>query len=216
MHVENFDMLKIIYEADDPELMEKVWSFRHKRFVEELGWEELRRDDCRERDEFDTADTLHAVLVHGGNVIGYSRLLPTTRSHLTNDFCRQHGIEPPSGPHIYEWSRCAAELGAPDVNGHAASDLLMTGVLECLVEIGARAVVFLTYAPIVKMMRRRGYPVEHISSLRLANGDQVEAVFSTLPVDLLFRHRQRHSIQVSLLAWGHARAVDRHRPAAAA
>lgn len=209
-------MLKIIREIDDPELMERVWTFRHTRFVEELGWEELRRGDCRERDEFDTEGAMHVVLVHDDEVVGYSRLLPTIEPHLTSRFCLQSTTKPPSGPRVLEWSRCATKVDAPDIDGHRASDMLMTGVLECLVALDVDAVVFLTYLPVVKMMRRRGYPIQHLDTLNLANGDRVEAVFSKLPADLLPRHMQKHGIAHSLLDWGFAAATDRFdRPTAA-
>jgi acyl-homoserine lactone synthase len=209
-------MLKILHEADDPELMEKVWSFRYERFVLQLGWEELRRPDQRERDEFDTAETIHAVLVSSAEVVGYSRLLPSNSPHLTLNFGRCVGIDTPTGPSIFEWSRCATAISAPRLNGLSASDLLMTGVLECLIEVGAQAVVFLTYPAISRMMRRRGYPIRKLGSLMLPSGDTVDAVTSKLPYDLLDRHRHNHGITGSLLEWGTPAVFKPRKPPAAA
>lgn len=209
-------MLKIICEADDPALMELVWSFRHQRFVADIGWEELRRPDHRERDAFDTSQTIHAILVNNGEVLGYSRLLPTTLPHLTRDFCQRSGVATPAGKSIYEWSRCAVAVDVPDIHGYRASDLLMTGVLECLVELGAKTVIFLTYHPIIRMMRRRGYPVRKLCSLTLSNGDRIEAVSSALSMNLLFKHRHRHNISRSLLEWGPSITARRIEPPAAA
>ena len=209
-------MLRIIRGADDPELMEQVWLFRHKRFVEQLGWEELRREDGRERDLFDTADAIHVVLVHRGRIVGYSRLITTTLPHFASSLRRSLSARLPSGPSIFEWSRCATAVDAPPVGGHAASDLLMTGVLECLVQLNARAIVFVTYTPLVKMMRRRGYPVECLDILSLNNGDQVEVVSSSLPPNLLSLHRKRHGIKQSLLVWGREGTATPQRPPTAA
>jgi len=209
-------MLKVIHEADDPELMEKVWLFRHQRFVEQLGWEELRRKDGRERDQYDTADAIHAVLVCRGKIVGYSRLLPTTRPHFAGSLCGHLSARMPSGPSIFEWSRCATVLDAPPIGAHAASDLLMTGVLECLVQLNARAIVFVTYAPLVKMMRRRGYPVRYLDILSLNNGDRVEVISSRLPPSLLSLHRERYRIRQSLLVWGREGTATPQRPPTAA
>jgi len=193
-------MLTILYEEDDPELMDRVFSFRHQRFVEHMGWQELRRSDQREKDQYDGADVLHAVLIHEHQVIGYSRLLPTTSPHFVGDYSQLDAEALPCGPEIFEWSRCATLPCAPFVKGMAASDLLMTGVLECLIRIGARAIVFLTYPPLVMMMRQRGYPVQVLADISL-NAERVQVVFSTLPEDLLARHRESYSIQGSLLSF---------------
>jgi acyl-homoserine lactone synthase len=209
-------MLKIMREKDDPALMERVWAFRHHRFVEQLGWEELRRSDGRERDEFDTGQTYHAVLVDGGHVIGYSRLIRTTQPHLTNDFCVAANVEIPSGEFIFEWSRCAIARGAPRNRGHSAANLLMTGVLECLLELEAQRIVFLTYPVVTTMMRRRGYPVQRHLGFELANGDRIEAVSSAISPQLLLRHRQKHCISASLTCWEPYAFADRRKQPTAA
>ncbi|OWW02335.1 N-acyl-L-homoserine lactone synthetase [Rhizobium sp. R72] len=210
-------MLRIIREADDPELMERVWLFRHRRFVEQLGWEELRRQDGRERDQYDRADAIHAVLVHGDRIIGYSRLLPTTRPHFARSLSRHLSARLlPSGSLIFEWSRCATALDAPSAGGHSAADLLMTGVLECLVHLNASEIVFVTYTPLVDMMQRRGYPVKRLSTVALGNGDRVEIVSSSIPPDLLSQHQQTHGIRQSLLVWGRDGSATAQRPPTAA
>lgn len=192
------NMLTILYEDDDPLLMEKVWSFRHRRFVEQMEWNELRRRDQRERDQYDRPDIVHAVLVHKKEVIGYSRLLPTTAPHFARDYSQLAPGSLPSGPDIFEWSRCATALNAPFINGIAASDLLMTGVLECLVRMGAKAILFLTYPPLVMMMRQRGYPVQVLADVTL-QGHRVEVAYSIIPDDLLSRHYKDYGIAGEVL-----------------
>lgn len=196
-------MLQIIYEDDDPALMKRVWAFRHRRFVEQMGWRELARDDELERDQYDTSTALHLVLEHNGEVVGYSRLLPTTGPHLVQEFLPAL-ITPPSGPRVYEWSRCATALDAPPIAGLPAGEILMTGALECLTCIGAEAISFLTYPAVVRMMRRRGYPARILADITVANGDKVQAVFSTLPAGLLARHWQAIGIEQTLVAWGNS------------
>jgi len=209
-------MIRIIHEIDDPTLMEQVWSFRHQRFVVERGWTELRRPDLRERDEFDTNHAYHAVLIDGRDVVGYSRLLPTTLPHLTQEFAGRQGTTTPAGPSVFEWSRCAVAPGPRKIDGKLPSDILMTGVLECLIELEATSVVFLTYNNVIKMMRRRGYPVVTLCSVALQNGDSVNAAASLLTKELLLQHRQRHDISGSILDWGRATDAKRLKPPAAA
>ena len=209
-------MLRIIHEADDPELMEQVWFFRHQIFVQHLGWDELRREDGRERDEYDTADAIHAILIHGRRILGYSRLIPTTRPHFTSSLHRPLTAKLPMGSDIFEWSRCATDLHKASIGAYATSDLLMTGVLECLVQLSARTILFVTCSPLIDMMKRRGYPVQCLDIVSLGNGDRAEIASSNLPHDLLARHRQRYGIRRSLLAWGRDRTAFPQRPQAAA
>jgi acyl-homoserine lactone synthase len=93
-----------------PGLMEQVWRFRHRIFVEELGWSNIARPDGREIDQFDHEDAIHQICLIGEQLVGYQRLLPTTRPHLLTDVMPElcEG-PPPVGPHIFEWTRnCVA------------------------------------------------------------------------------------------------------------
>ena len=98
--------------AQHEKLMLEAFRFRHDIFVEEKGWEDLRRSDKLEIDAFDDAHTVHQICRRAGVIVGYQRLRPTLQPHLLSDvlrdLCRE---EPPCAPHIYEWSRFA--IGGP-------------------------------------------------------------------------------------------------------
>lgn len=106
-------MLKIIYGSEvgaHQALMDRVFRFRHAVFVDEKGWSDLRQPDGRERDRFDDAHAIHQVCLRDDEIVGYQRLLPTTRPHLLTDvlgdLCK---TKPPRGPKIFEWTRfCVA------------------------------------------------------------------------------------------------------------
>jgi acyl-homoserine lactone synthase len=74
-------------------LMERVYKFRHSVFVEEKGWTDLSHPDGLEHDQFDDAHAVHQICLRDDEIVGYQRLLPTTRPHLLtdvlNDLCRQ-------------------------------------------------------------------------------------------------------------------------------
>lgn len=86
--------------------MEEVYRLRHKVFVEEKGWRALEKPDGREQDQFDTDDAVHMICRREGSVVGYQRMLPTTKPHLLStvlsDLCE---VERPEGPNIWEWTR---------------------------------------------------------------------------------------------------------------
>src|SRR5689334_7736283 len=90
-------------------LLDHVYRFRHRFFVDRLGWTALRRPDGREIDQFDTDACVHLVGVEGGSVVSYTRLLPTTEPHLLSDVYPEmlQGGTAPTGPDIWEWTRCA-------------------------------------------------------------------------------------------------------------
>lgn len=129
-------MLKVIhgYELDaHHELMDRVFRFRHDVFVDEKGWDDLRQPDARERDQFDDVHAIHQVCLRGDEIVGYQRLLPTTRPHLLTDvlgdLCR---TKPPRGPRIFEWTRFCVAPGHREVRPRANGAFLelAQGVVE--------------------------------------------------------------------------------------
>jgi acyl-homoserine lactone synthase len=80
-------MLHIVkgFDRKQTELLDLAFRFRHEAFVEEAGWENLRRKDGREFDQFDTADTIHIIAMKYNCVQAYSRLNPTTKPHVLSE-----------------------------------------------------------------------------------------------------------------------------------
>ena len=91
-------------------LMEKALRFRHAIFVEEKGCNDLQRPDRLERDPFDDERAVHHVYLRDDEIVGYQRLLPTTRSHLLTDVLGDfRRSRPPRGPRLPERTRfCVA------------------------------------------------------------------------------------------------------------
>lgn len=113
--------------------MEQAWRLRHAIFVGEKGWSELARPDGREIDQFDTPHAVHFLAMEDDTVVGYSRLLPTTRPHLLSDVLPQlcEG-ERPVGPQIWEWTRqgVARSHRAKGRVVNPVSIALLTGIVE--------------------------------------------------------------------------------------
>jgi acyl-homoserine lactone synthase len=124
--------------------MEQVWRLRHQIFVEEKGWTDLARADGREVDQFDTPHAVHFLAMEGDAVIGYSRLLPTTRPHLLSDVLPQlcEG-ERPAGAHLWEWTRqCVAR--SHRARGRVVNPVsiaLLTGIVEWGMAHGVNALL---------------------------------------------------------------------------
>ncbi|HQG29590.1 MAG TPA: acyl-homoserine-lactone synthase, partial [Candidatus Ozemobacteraceae bacterium] len=65
--------------------LESCYRLRHQVFVEERGWNAIRRPDGREIDQFDTPSATHLAVIRDGKLAAYSRILPTTEPHLLSD-----------------------------------------------------------------------------------------------------------------------------------
>ena len=115
------------------ELMDRAFRFRHAVFVGEKGWEDLRQPDGLERDRFDDGHAVHQLCMRGDEIVGYQRLLPTTRPHLLTDvlgdLCRRR---PPRGPRVFEWTRFCVAKGHREMRPCGESPFLelAQGVVE--------------------------------------------------------------------------------------
>ncbi|HEV7325564.1 MAG TPA: acyl-homoserine-lactone synthase [Bosea sp. (in: a-proteobacteria)] len=114
-------------------LMDRVFRFRHSIFAEEKAWTDLRRPDGLERDQFDDENAIHQICLRDDEIVGYQRLLPTTRPHLLSevlsDLCRE---QPPTGPRVFEWTRFCVAPGWRDLRPRPGGPFLelTQGVVE--------------------------------------------------------------------------------------
>ena len=129
---------------DRPQLWEAVHRLRHEIFVEEMGWEDIRRTDGLEIDQFDHDEAVHHVVIRGGEVAGYQRMLPTTRGHLLTDVLQDlYEGTPPSGPNVWELTRYAVAPGFRDGRRGVSSvgSELIAGFVEWGLRCGVNRVI---------------------------------------------------------------------------
>jgi acyl-homoserine lactone synthase len=84
------------------------------------------------------------VYIEAGRVIGYQRMLPTTRPHLLSDVMPElcEG-ERPVGPHIWEWTRYCVERANRE-RGRILSPVanaLLSGIVEWGLGTGVSAII---------------------------------------------------------------------------
>jgi acyl-homoserine lactone synthase len=114
--------------------LEEMYRLRYQIYVGRRGWKALQRPDGRDKDQFDTEDTVYFLgLDESGAVTSGLRLNPTTKPHLINTiFPHAVTFEPvPVGDHIYEITRyfVVPERLARDARRRAAGELI-TAMLE--------------------------------------------------------------------------------------
>lgn len=165
------------------EIMAGVARYRHKVFVEKLGWQ-LRCENALEYDQFDRDDTVY-VVAHNRDqeVVGTARLLPTTRPYLLNEVFPHllHGVQPPRSPEVWELSRFAAMDFS--VQGSSAlaqfSSPIAVGLLQASLECAARhgAKRFITVSPlgVERLLRIAGFKAHRLAPPTIVDGNPVFA-----------------------------------------
>lgn len=165
------------------ELMVGVARYRHKVFVEKLGWQ-LQCDDSLEYDQFDRDDTVYVVAQNDADeVIGTARLLPTTRPYLLSEVFPQllNGAQPPCSPDVWELSRFAAV----DFNSRGSSALeqfsspIAVGLLrasqQCAAAHGAKRFITVSPLGVERLLRRAGFQAHRLAPPVVVDGSPLFA-----------------------------------------
>jgi acyl-homoserine lactone synthase len=96
-----------------------------------------------ERDQFDHDEAVHHLCVYGGRVVGYQRMLPTTRPHLLSDVFPELCEGPiPRGSNVFEWTRnCVAPEWRDSATGVSKVSFELTlAVVEWGLSVGVDTV----------------------------------------------------------------------------
>lgn len=186
-------------------LMEKVYRFRHAIFVERLKWEECRKPDGREIDQFDGPGCVHLVRMDGEDetVTAYSRLLPTTRPHLLSDVYPdlvQCGPAP-KGPAVYEWTRCGTLPSRRD--GRAgiidpATAEIFTAAAEVAAERRFDGLLAQTHPILVNRLMSCGWEVEPLGLPTRYLGHPIVPVYARLTHETVTTSRRFFGLNPSM------------------
>lgn len=162
--------------------------FRHRVFVEMLGWE-LQARNGLELDQFDRADTVYvAARNEHGAVVGIARLLPTTRPYLLRDVFPQllHGQPLPAAPSVWELSRFAAvdfdsARTAPvaQVSSPVAVGLLRESMIVAA-NLGAQRLITVSPLGVERLLRKAGFRAHRAGPPVIVDGHPVFACWIEL------------------------------------
>jgi acyl-homoserine lactone synthase len=185
------------------DLMEKVYAFRHRFFVDHLGWEALRRPDRREIDQFDTDACVHLVGVEGREVVSYTRLLPTTSPHLLSHVYPEMlaGAAAPTGPDIWEWTRCAVDPARRE--GHKGADpvtaRMFLAVAEACLYLGFRALLVQTHPLLMTRIIELGWKARPLALPMEYDGKPVVPIYAGVTEETLMVSRAVYGIHEPVL-----------------
>jgi acyl-homoserine lactone synthase len=183
--------------------MDQAYRLRHKVFVEEMGRKDLSKPDGREIDQFDTKHAVNMLYIEGGEVLGYQRLLPSTRPHLLSEIMpKLCEVERPVGAHIWEISRhCVApshragrRFASPVAN--ALGMALVEWGLECGVTKFVIEIEPISILPLIQLY----FQPMPLGLPKNINGRNVIAVTLTFDGRTLERLRQMRGTRRRVLA----------------
>ena len=169
-------------------LFAKISSYRHKVFVETLGWQ-LQTKNGLELDQFDRPDTVYvAAQDDEGNVTGCARLLPTDHPYLLGEVFPQlmNGLMPPCTPDVWELSRFAAM----DFNNRTSSALgqfsstvavrLLQESIACAASHGAKRLITVSPVGIERLLRKAGFHAHRAGPPMVIGGHPIFACWIEL------------------------------------
>jgi len=146
-------MTTFVIEPDQRDLfadvLDDMFRFRHRIFVDLLGWEDIRRDDGRDVDAYDHEKAVYFVTVKDGGVVACSRLIPSLAPNICiTQFGEHADLKPiPRGPDIWDYSRFA--VAADQFDPQACNQLKaqqVSSVFDYCVRRGIRSCISFTLA----------------------------------------------------------------------
>ncbi len=162
-------------------LFTRISTYRHKVFVQMLGWE-LQCRNGMELDQFDRPDTVYVVAQNEiGQVTGCARLLPTDRPYLLGEVFPQllNGMHPPCSPEIWELSRFAAvDFSNQSASGQFSSPIaveLLGKAIACAACHGAKRLITVSPLGVERLLRKAGFHAHRAGPPMVIDGHPVFA-----------------------------------------
>lgn len=165
-------------------LMVDIARYRHKVFVEKLGWS-LQCENGLEYDQFDRHDTVYVTVQDDqGEIVGTARLLPTTGPYLLEEVFPQllNGLPPPSSKDVWELSRFAAvdlKSNATSAMGQFSSPIavaLLRACVKYVADCQATRLVSVSPLGVERLLKKAGFNAHRFAPPQIVNGTPLLAV----------------------------------------
>lgn len=184
------------------ETMYRLAKFRHKVFIQELGWS-LPTDDGIEFDDFDHADTLYVVAFdRSDEIVGCGRLLPTDEPYLLGEVFPDlmGGASLPSTRNVWELSRFAMSMpsGEPLTAEESWQNTrsLMSEIVRVAHAHGADRLIAFSVLGNERLLKRMGVNVHRAAPPQMIEGKP------TLPFWIEIDQQTRAALNLDALEYG--------------
>ncbi len=175
------------------DLFYRVSSYRHRVFVEMLGWK-LHCQNGFELDQFDRSDTVYVVSQDfSGQVNGCARLLPTSGPYLLGEIFPQllNDNSPPNAPDVWELSRFAAVDFSQQPRSairQFSSDIavaLLRESMACAARHGAKALITVSPIAVERLLQHAGFRAHRAGPPVIIDGRPIVAVWIDIASNLV-------------------------------
>jgi len=184
------------------QLLEQNFRHRHKIFVDRLGWEDLRKADQRDVDQFDNADAQHLLLVDGERVLGGARLTPLTNpTLLLSTFT--HLIQMPLPGRLedgLDWTRHYIRFARRNGKRLAPeAAILYSGAMEHALLTGKRYFTFVSSIYMIELLTSFNWKVSPLGAPQMIEGSPTIAGWIEVSEEALFHMNAYNGITKSHL-----------------
>jgi len=179
------------------DVMMGLARYRHRVFVEMLGWPLQTHEHGLELDQFDREDTVYIVARDAINeVAGTARLLPTSRPYLLGEVFPEllHGEPVPSASEVWELSRFASvDFNAANTTpmGQLSSPVavhLLRETMRVAANLGAERLITVSPLGVERLLRKAGFRAHRAGPPVIVDGHPVFACW----IDLDTHERNLH------------------------
>jgi acyl-homoserine lactone synthase len=157
------------------DLLEEMFVWRHRMFVEQRGWKALARPDGREIDQFDTKDAVYLLaLDETEKLTGSFRLVPTHKPYLMSEVFPHLVIkgEPPRSPFVWELTRGFVIPGKRLESGsNPVLEMLFSAMMEWAVDEEIKSIIQLSDLFWLPRWLKVGWKVDPVGLPTLMDGD---------------------------------------------
>ncbi|PKD38234.1 N-acylhomoserine lactone synthase [Methylomonas sp. Kb3] len=171
-------------------LYSMVANYRHRVFVEQLGWQ-LQTFGNTEQDQFDRDDTIYVISRDKyGDITGCARLLPTTRPYLLGEVFPQllNGMPVPNSPDVWELSRFASvdfNTKTSSAVGQFSSPITLSLLHESIAvaaENGAKRIITVSPVGIERLLHRTGLRAHRAGPPMIVDGHPIFACWIDISI----------------------------------
>lgn len=174
------------------------FRLRHEIYVVERKWQELARPDGCERDQFDDQNATYVLAIDKDEVVGGSRLIPTTSPHLLSEvFLHLTSVRGlPRAADIYEWTRMFVIKSRREgrTMGEQTRGMVICGVLEHCLDNGVTSLTALIEMFWMPLFHAMGWKLIPLGLPELISGEWSVAVKMPIDESVLESTRAFHGV----------------------
>jgi acyl-homoserine lactone synthase len=166
-------------------LLRQAFALRHRVFVEERGWEFLRRPDGLDVDRYDGGVATHVLLLEHERVLGHVRLIPG--GYLAVARAEPARVrEAADAAEFYGLSRfCIAPWVSNSLTRRALNACLFTAALRNVIDRGTSVLLFETDPAMIFVLRVLGFSVQEVGEAAPIAGRFLQPIVVRLDASVL-------------------------------